>query len=91
MSRATKIGEREPPARSSRRGLTRAGEVRVPPTAVFSRASFCAAHGISEAFYFKLRDQGLGPDEMRLGTRVFITHEAAERWRRAREKASMTA
>ena len=91
MSRATKIGEREPPARSSRRGLTRAGEVRVPPTAVFSRASFCAAHGISEAFYFKLRDQGLGPDEMRLGARVFITHEAAERWRRAREKASMTA
>jgi hypothetical protein len=91
MSRATKIGEREPPARSSRRGLTRAGEVRAEPTAVYSRASFCKAHGLSESFYFKLRDQGLGPDEMRLGTRVFVTHEAAARWRAARERASMTA
>ena len=33
--------------RSSRRGLTRTGEVRVAPTAVFSVASFCVAHGIS--------------------------------------------
>ena len=88
---ATKCKERKGGPPSSRRGLTRAGEVRVPPTAVFSRASFCAAHGISEAFYFKLRDQGLGPDEMRLGARVFITHEAAARWRRAREKATVTA
>ena len=74
---ATKRKPRKPPSRT--------------PSAMYSIASFCAAHGISEAFYFKLRDQGLGPDEMRLGTRVFITHEAAERWRRAREKASMTA
>jgi len=88
MSRATKIGEREPPARSSRRGLTRAGEVRAEPTAVYSRASFCKAHGLSESFYFKPRDQGLGPDELRLGSKVLITHEAAARWRAARERAS---
>ena len=74
--------------RSSRRGLTRAGEVRVAPTAVFSVASFCVAHGISEALYHKLKNQGLGPDEMRLGSRIFITHESAARWRAEREAAT---
>jgi len=77
--------------RSSRRGLTRTGEVRVAPTAVFSVASFCVAHGISEAFYFKLKNQGLGPDEMRLGSRIFITHESAARWRTVREAATAAA
>ena len=58
---------------------------RGPPTALFSIASFCVAHGISEGFYFSLRGQGRGPREMRLGTRVFITHEAAADWRAERE------
>ena len=70
------------------RGLTRAGEVRAAPTAVYSRPSFCVAHGISEALYHKLKNEGLGPDEMRLGSRVFITFEAAARWRAAREAAT---
>jgi len=65
--------------------------IRGPPTAVFSIASFCLAHGISEAFYFKLREQGQGPREMRLGSRVFITHESAERWRLEREIATTAA
>ena len=65
--------------------------IRGPPTALFSIASFCVAHGISEAFYFKLKNQGLGPDEMRLGSRVFITHEAAARWRTVREAATAAA
>ena len=73
------------------RGLTRTGEVRAPPTAVYSVASFCVAHGISEAFYFKLKNQGLGPDEMRLGSRIFITHESAARWRTVREAATAAA
>jgi hypothetical protein len=70
------------------RGLTRAGEVRVAPTAVYSRPSFCKAHGISESFYHQLQNEGLGPDEMRLGSRVFVTFEAAARWRAEREKAT---
>jgi hypothetical protein len=41
--------------------------------------------------YFKLRDQGQGPREMRLGSRVFITHEAAARWRIEREAATVAA
>ena len=65
--------------------------VRTPPTALFSIASFCVAHGISEAFFHKLREQGLGPDLMRVGSRVFITHEAAARWRAQREAATSAA
>lgn len=61
---------------------------KTPPTAVFSIASFCEAHGISQGFYFSLRDQGRGPREMRLGSRVFITHESAARWRIEREAAT---
>jgi hypothetical protein len=70
------------------RGMTRAGEPRVSPTAVYSRPGFCVAHGISESLYHVLKNRGEGPDEMRVGARVFITHEAAARWRLAREKAT---
>jgi hypothetical protein len=62
----------------------------VPP-AVYTIASFCAAHHISEAFYFKLKSQDLGPREMRLGTRVFVTFEAAAAWRAEREAATAAA
>ena len=87
----TEITGRKPHARSSRRGVTRAGAIRKAPTAVFSVASFCEAHGISEALYFKLKAQGLGPAEMRLGSRIFITHESAARWRTVREAATAAA
>jgi hypothetical protein len=92
MARAKATGRKaEEGTAASRRGLTRAGEVRAAPTAVYSRPSFCKAHGISESFYHQLQNEGLGPDEMRLGSRVFITHEAAARWRAEREKATVTA
>jgi hypothetical protein len=84
-----KAGKGGPP--SSRRGLTRAGEVRPAPTAVYSRSSFCKAFGLSESFYHKLQNEGLGPAEMRVGSKVFVTHEAAAAWCRAREKAGMSA
>jgi len=70
------------------RGLTRSGEVRAAPTAVFTIPSFCKAHGLSQSFYHELRNRGLGPDELRLGSKVLITHEAAARWRAAREAQS---
>ena len=85
MARAAEIKERKPPARSSRRGLTRSGAVRAEPTAVYSRAGFCAAHGLSESFYHKLQNEGQGPDELRVGSRVFVSFEAAARWRAANE------
>jgi hypothetical protein len=70
------------------RGMTRSGEPRVPPTAVFSIPSFCRAHGLSQSFYHELRNRGLAPDELRLGSKVLITFESAARWRAAREKAT---
>jgi hypothetical protein len=80
-------------ATSRRSTVAAAASVKAPPsrespTHLFSIKSFCAAHGISEGFYFQLRAQGLGPDELRLGTRVLITHEAAARWRAEREAAT---
>jgi hypothetical protein len=72
---------------------TKAAPIRGPltPTAVYSIASFAAAFGISQSMYFKLRAEGRGPREMRLGARVFITHESAERWRIEREAATIAA
>jgi hypothetical protein len=47
----------------------------------FSIREFCRRHGISESFYFKLKEQNCGPREMRIGSRVLISREAAKRWR----------
>jgi hypothetical protein len=46
---------------------------------------FCYAHSISEDFYFKLKRQNEGPDEMAVGARTLISVEAAAAWRRKRE------
>jgi hypothetical protein len=47
----------------------------------FSIEEFCRRHGISIAFFYKLRAQGLTPAELRIGSRVLITREAAAVWR----------
>jgi hypothetical protein len=56
--------------------------------AAYTIDGFCAAHGYSQAMYFKMRAQGLGPDEMVVGRRRLISIETAARWRRAREAAA---
>jgi hypothetical protein len=38
--------------------------------------------------YFKMRNQGLGPREMAVGSRRLISQEAAAEWRKAREAAA---
>src|SRR5262245_13263318 len=58
--------------------------IRGPPLA-YDVPGFCAAFQISRRLYFKLRDAGLGPREMRLGRRVLISVESATAWARARE------
>jgi hypothetical protein len=67
--------------------LLKATEAEVP-RAVFTIKEFCAAHRLSEAMYFKLRNVGLGPREMRAMRKVTISLEAASDWRRAREQAA---
>lgn len=55
----------------------------------FSVDEFCHAHNISRAFFYKLRTRGLGPREMKIGTRTIISREAAADWRRDRESADI--
>jgi hypothetical protein len=57
----------------------------------YSIRDFCERHDISEAFYFKLKSQGLAPQEMHLGSRVLISRESAARWRQEREAPSAEA
>jgi hypothetical protein len=54
----------------------------------FSILEFCRRHGFSRPHYYRLRELGLTPDEIKLGTRVVITREAAEAWRREHSKPS---
>ncbi|MCS3497488.1 hypothetical protein M2189_003553 [Bradyrhizobium japonicum] len=61
---------------------------RAPPLAAFSIAQFCQMHGFSPAMYWKLKSQGLGPVEMKIGRRVLISAEAAAAWRCERQKTA---
>jgi predicted DNA-binding transcriptional regulator AlpA len=55
------------------------------PRLALSIREFCRAHGISEGFFYKLKKQGEGPREMKVGARTLISFESAAEWRRARE------
>jgi hypothetical protein len=55
-----------------------------PELDALSIAEFCVAHRISTSFYFKLKQQGLTPAEMKLGSRILISKESAKAWRAAR-------
>lgn len=57
----------------------------------FTIAEFCASHRIGQSKYYELRDAGIGPDEIRLGGKVLITVEAAQRWRAARDAEAQKA
>jgi predicted DNA-binding transcriptional regulator AlpA len=59
-----------------------------PPRIALSIPEFCAAFGISEDFFYKLKRQGQAPRLMRVGTRTLISMEAADEWRKAREQAT---
>jgi predicted DNA-binding transcriptional regulator AlpA len=61
------------------------------PRLALSIPEFCKAHGISEGFFYKLKKQGEGPREMKVGARTLISFESAAEWRRAREARHMEA
>jgi hypothetical protein len=54
------------------------------PKLALTIREFCAAHGISHAFYYELKKCGKGPREMEVGARRLISIEEAARWRAAR-------
>jgi hypothetical protein len=59
-----------------------------PPLGCYTIPTFCTAHNLSQAFYYKLKSQGLGPVEMKVGSRRLVSFESAAKWRAAREAAS---
>ena len=52
----------------------------------YSIDEFCARHRISPQLFYKMRPLGLMPVTFNVGTRVLISREAADAWRRTREK-----
>lgn len=59
-----------------------------PPRLALSILEFCAAFGISDDFYYKLKRQRQGPREMKVGKRTLISLAAADEWRIEREAAT---
>ena len=48
---------------------------------------FCDSFRFTESFYYKLKKQGLGPREMKIGTRTLISVDSAVEWGREHEIA----
>jgi predicted DNA-binding transcriptional regulator AlpA len=48
---------------------------------LISIKQFCADHGISRSFFYKLLQQGQGPRVTKLGARTLVSAEAAAAWR----------
>ena len=94
---AQALGPKKITVRSKRGKRRRVGgtphKARAPPSDpdAYSVDLFCHRHGLSHSFYYKLKAQDLGPREIRLNSKVLISREAAEAWRREREAAAATA
>lgn len=48
--------------------------------------SFCEAHRISRALFYKLIKEGKGPTVVKVNRRTLITAEAAAEWRNSLER-----
>jgi hypothetical protein len=57
----------------------------------FGIPEFCRRHDISPQTFYKLKARGLAPATFKLGARVLITRESAQRWRAEREAAESAA
>ena len=51
----------------------------------WSIEEFAQLHSLSRSHFFNMRAAGVGPSEMRCGSKVLISREAAARWRIERE------
>jgi hypothetical protein len=61
------------------------------PRRAYSPDAFCVAYDLSIPFLYKLWSKGEGPARFKVGNKVLITCEAAERWRRAQQRKSKAA
>ncbi len=53
----------------------------------YSIREFCGAVGISVSYFYELKQAGLAPRTMRLGSRRIISVEEAQKWCRERTEA----
>jgi hypothetical protein len=56
--------------------------------AAYSIFGFCLTHGLSRRKFYYLLEAGEAPNIMKCGARTLISVEAAQAWRRARERAA---
>jgi len=70
----------------------KATPIRGPPTpaAWYTIRTFCEAHKLSQAMYFKLKADKRGPREIAVGTRRYVSFEAAAEWRAAQKERTAT-
>lgn len=54
----------------------------------YSIPEFCESFRISRGTFYNLQKTGQAPRTMKIGTRVLISRDAADEWRRSREAAS---
>jgi len=54
---------------------------------IYTVIDFCNQHRISRSLFYKLLRNGKGPRIMKVGKRTLITSDAAEAWRRTKERA----
>lgn len=54
----------------------------------FSIDQWCALHGFSRAFFYKLAKKGQAPKSFKVGTSTRISEAANNEWLAAREAAS---
>ena len=64
---------------------------RAPPLLGYSIREFCGAVGISVSYFYELKQAGLAPRTMKLGSRRIISVEEAQKWCRERTEASESA
>jgi hypothetical protein len=74
------------PAKESKPRQRRA-RVNVAP-ASYGVREFCDAHNISRTQLYGLWAAGTGPRVFKIGTKIFVTGEAAAAWRAAMEAAT---
>ena len=82
----------EPTAKSESNSRTKgkAPPIRGPPTpaAWYTIRTFCEAHKLSQAMYFKLKADKRGPRETAVGSRRYITFEDAAKWRAQQQEVT---
>lgn len=71
------------PGKKKKVAVKRQRRERLPgdETEAASIEGFCRKHGISVAYYYELRKEGLAPREVTIGRRILITKEDAAAWR----------